>query len=178
MKCNNINVNLNGFRGNAIGASPALRGLATDEAQAEAEGANGANSGNDGRGNDGRPSGPDSNSKFVCINNNNNVVNDGNGDETDPCAISIEACFEEFLSSSEEFATLTTALENGLDVVIEGEPLTLNTFADICSALEGLTFAQLHQAIIQIIVGAGINSLNFNLLTCIAQALDIPIPTP
>jgi len=46
VKCNNINVNLNGFSGNAIGTAPTsdLGALAT-EAQAEDEGANGANSG-------------------------------------------------------------------------------------------------------------------------------------
>ena len=72
IKCNNINVNLNGFSGNEIGTLPTgLSGLATDEAQAEDEGEVGANSvGSDG----GRLSGSDSNSRFVCINNNNNVV--------------------------------------------------------------------------------------------------------
>ena len=35
VKCNNININLNGFSGNEIGTAPtALTGLATDEAQA------------------------------------------------------------------------------------------------------------------------------------------------
>ena len=88
------------------------------EAQAEDEGANGVNSGNDGRG-DGRPSGHDSNSRFVCINNNDNTVttgaNEDNGGETDPCAV-VEACFEDFLSP-EDFDTLTMALENGLDLI-------------------------------------------------------------
>ena len=74
VKCNNINVNLNGFSGNEIGASTTsgLGALATDEAQASAdEGEVGANSvGSDG----GRLSGSDTDSRFVCINNNNNVV--------------------------------------------------------------------------------------------------------
>ena len=74
VKCNNINVNLNGFSGNEIGASTTsgLGALAT-QAQEEDEGEKGANSGNDGRGDDdGRSSDHDSNSRFVCINNNNN----------------------------------------------------------------------------------------------------------
>jgi hypothetical protein len=55
VKCNNINVNLNGFSGNEIGASEALGALAT-QAQAEDEGEVGASIlGNDG----GRPSGSD-----------------------------------------------------------------------------------------------------------------------
>ena len=45
VKCNNINVNLNGFNGIEIGTLPtALRGLATDEAQAADEGEVGASS--------------------------------------------------------------------------------------------------------------------------------------
>ena len=71
IKCNNINVNVNGDID--IGASQALRGLATDdEAQAADKGANGANfvGSNDG----GRPSGSDSDTRFVCIDNNDNVV--------------------------------------------------------------------------------------------------------
>jgi hypothetical protein len=173
-KCNNINVNVNGFNGIEVGTLPtALNGLATDEAQAADEGEVGASSSGSGSG---RPSGSDSDSRFVCIDNNDFAVTEGNGDETDPCGDALKACFEKFLSSSEKFAILTTALENGLDVEIEGKPLTLNSFADICSALEGLPFDHLRQAIIEIIVKANLGSLSFNLLTCIAQALDIPIP--
>ena len=119
----------------------------------------------------------------ICINSNDNTLT-GTFTSTQtqtplpPCAEDVEACFAENLSDSVEFATLTAALENGLDVVIEGEPLTLNSFEDICSALEGLTFEQLRQAIIEIIVKAGIDILHFNLLTCIAEALDIPRTPP
>ena len=61
-----------------------LGALAT-EAQAEDEGANGANSGNDGRGgDDGRSSGHDSNSRFICINNNDNSGGAG-GEEPKKC---------------------------------------------------------------------------------------------
>ena len=45
IKCNNINVNLNGFNGIDVNAvPPALNGLATDEAQAADEGEIGASS--------------------------------------------------------------------------------------------------------------------------------------
>ncbi len=68
VKCNNINVNVNGDID--IGASQALGDLAT-EAQASAdEGEVGASSFESG----GRTSGHDSDSRFVCINNNNNNV--------------------------------------------------------------------------------------------------------
>ena len=77
IKCNNINVNVNGFNGATL--PTALSDLAT-EAQATAdEGEIGASSigsgsgGSDGSG-DGRPSGSDTDYRFVCINNNNNNV--------------------------------------------------------------------------------------------------------
>jgi hypothetical protein len=82
IKCNNINVNLNGFSGDEIGTLPtALRGLATDEAQASAdEGEVGTSSfgSNDGGG---KTSGSDSDPRFVCINNNNNSEKSNNGDD-------------------------------------------------------------------------------------------------
>ena len=74
---------------------PFLNGLATDEAQASDEGEIGASSiGSDG----GRPSGSDTDSRFVCINNNNNEVSDvtddnGNGDD------GVDACVECFTKS-------------------------------------------------------------------------------
>ena len=72
VKCNNINVNLNGNI--EVGASPALSALATDEAQAADEGEIGANTlGNGGKRDGGRPSGSESDSRFVCIDNNDNV---------------------------------------------------------------------------------------------------------
>ena len=78
VKCNNVNANLNGFNGVQVGTLPtALNGLATDnEAQASAdEGEIGASSSgsNDGS----RPSGHDSDSRVVCIYNNNNIVLEG-----------------------------------------------------------------------------------------------------
>ena len=87
VKCNNINVNVNGDID--IGASQALRGLAIDdEAQAADKGANGANFvGSDG----GRPSGSDSDSRFVCIDNNDNVVVEERGEE--PITKLCEECF-------------------------------------------------------------------------------------
>ena len=74
IKCNNINANLNGFNGIEVGTLPtALNGLATNEEQASAdEGEIGASfSGSSG---DGRPSGSDSDSRYVCINNNDFTV--------------------------------------------------------------------------------------------------------
>jgi hypothetical protein len=104
IKCNNINVNLNGDI--EVGASSALGALATDEAQAsEDEGELGAStlgSGSD-RSDGGRPSGSDSDSRFVCIDNNDNVVVEGE----EPIS---ELCEECFAANS----MLQTAIENFL----------------------------------------------------------------
>ena len=76
-----------------MGASTtSVLGALATQAQAEDEGANGANSRNDGRGNDGRTSGSDSDSRFVCINNNNNVVEPPTVEECAEAA-DMEACF-------------------------------------------------------------------------------------
>ena len=69
IECNNINVNNNGFNEVELNAlQPFLNGLATDEAQAEDEGDIGASSIGSGGGD--RPSGSDTDSRVVCINNN------------------------------------------------------------------------------------------------------------
>ena len=89
---------------NEIGALPtALSGLATDEAQAADEGEIGASSLEATVRSDGRPSGSDSDSRFVCINNNNNVVVEG--EEPIP-----ELCEECFAANSR----LQTAIEDFL----------------------------------------------------------------
>ena len=176
VKCNNINVNNNGFNEVELNAlQPFLNGLETDEAQASDEGEIGASSiGSDG----GRPSGSDTESRVVCINNNDNTVttgtNEDNGGETDQCAV-VKACFEDFLGP-EDFETLTMALENGLNLTIGEQPETLNSFADICEVLDGLTMFELRGAIGDILGALDIILEDINgLFDCIAEALDIPV---
>ena len=79
IKCNNINVNLNGFNGLKLNALPtSLNALTTNEAQAVDVGEKGASSSGSGSGSDGsRSSGHNTDSRFVCKNNNNFNVNDG-----------------------------------------------------------------------------------------------------
>jgi hypothetical protein len=75
VKCNNINVNVNGLELNTTSV-PSLSNLLASEAQAEDEGERdtGSYGSNDGIYGSGQ-SGHDNNSfKFVCINNNNNTV--------------------------------------------------------------------------------------------------------
>ena len=132
IKCNNINANLNGDI--EVGSSPALSALAT-ETQGADEGTNGANSGNDGRGGDGRPSGDDSNSRFICINNNDNTVVEG--EEPDL------VCEECFAANS----NLQTAIEDFLvdfdAITIDAGPLGIfvlgpgtDTIEQLCDMIE------------------------------------------
>jgi hypothetical protein len=132
-------------------------------------------------------SGSDNDFRFICINNNNNTVIEAEEPipPVDECAEAedIEACFEEFLIE-EQFPRLVAALESeaGLTVDINGEDVTLRSFADICSALKGLTFEQLQDAILAIITEitppGELIPVPIMLDDCIAEALDISITPP
>ena len=178
VKCNNINVNVNGFNGIQVGTLPtALNGLATDEAQAADEGEIGASSIGSGGGSDGgRPSGSDSDSRFVCIKNNNNVVEAPAVEDECPEAEDIEACFEEFIPEA-QFPAFVAALESGITAEINGQVITLRSFDDICLAFEGLTsIEQLRVAVGNILDDVPEVDVNedFNLLVnCIAEAVGI-----
>ncbi len=186
IKCNNINVNVNGFNGVEVGdALPtALNGLATDdEAQAAAgEGEVGGSSFGSGSGSDGggRPSGSDTDSR-ICINNNEfNVVEESPVEDECPEADEIKSCFEQNLPEG-QLPRLVNALKSpaGVTVEINGQEVTLRSFDDICEALQGLTtFEQLREAIIDILEAAFGEEpvLSAGLIPCIAEALDIPIP--
>jgi hypothetical protein len=176
INCNNINANVNGLELDVL--PPALANLLQGD-----EGDSGASSYGSGERSygSGGQSGYDNNSfKFICINNNNNtVIADNDDDVIDECpeAEGIEACFEQVLGEI-LFERFLMALEDptGITVEINGQEVTLRSFADICSALEGLTFAQLTIAIGDIIAGAGIEltapSLS-GLIQCISTALNI-----
>ena len=181
IKCNNINVNINGFNGLEIGTvPPALTGLTT-EALGSDEGEVGANSIESGSGSDGRSSGHDGDSRFICINNNEFNVGGEDGDGTDGCGEAIEACFAESLDDTQETA-LRTALDAtaGLSVEISpGNIVVLNSFADICVALEGLTGLDLTFAVTQIFEAAGVTDVHpdtvVELVACITAALELQV---
>jgi hypothetical protein len=176
-ECNQNNVNVNEVELDAL--QPFLNGLATDEAQALDEGEIGASSlGSDG----GRPSSPDTDSRVVCI--NNNIPLEPSVEEcTEAEANAIEICFEENMSPR-DFGLLTNALENGITVETEeGNSVTLNSFADICKALKGITtWEQLFTAVL-IITDEFSDptapvAISNDLIDCIAEALGIPLPSP
>jgi hypothetical protein len=119
---------------------------------------------------------------FVCV--NNNISPELPVEEcTEAEANAIEVCFEENMSSR-DFGLLTNALGNGITVEIEeGNSVTLNSFADICKALKGITtWEQLFTAVL-IITDEFSDptapvAISNDLIDCIAEALGIPLPSP
>ena len=123
-----------------------LSALATDdEAQAADEGEVGANSLGNGDGSDGsgRSSGHDSDFRFVCIDNNNNVVV-----EEEPISELCEECFAEnsalqtatldFLADFEGLATFGTSTTDGVREISDGFIIgsETETIEQLCAQIE------------------------------------------
>ena len=137
VKCNNINVNVNGFNG--VTLPTALNGLTTDEGQASSdEGDVGANSfESDSGGIDGgKPSGSDTDSRFVCINNNNNVVEEEEEPPTcEECFGSntrLQAVIKDFIVSRDDDFIFN--IPNGEFLELRFE---IDTIEQLCALLEG-----------------------------------------
>jgi hypothetical protein len=123
---------------------------------------------------------------FTCIINNNNnniVVQETSIPPVNDCpeAEDIEACFEEYFELG--FERLLAALESptGITIEINGQDVTFRSFNDICEAFKDLTFTQLREAIFDIVravsnPGQAPIPVIAELIPCIAEALDIPIP--
>ena len=109
MKCNNINVNVNGLELDVF--PPFLGG--GDLAAEAAEGNNDANSFAAGNNGDGSQI---NDFRFICINNNNNTVIEAEEPipPVDPC----EDCFAQNLDPT-DFAAVEDALAGGIDITIE-----------------------------------------------------------
>ena len=129
-KCNNINVNINGFNGVEVNAvPPALNGLAT-EAQAD-EGEVGASSLESGSGSDYRSSGHDSDSRIICINNNEFTVGE---DGVTPVDDACNLCFADLKKAAPE---VYTAIQRLIDagIHIDGFDFEGGTVEQFCKAL-------------------------------------------
>ena len=189
VKCNNINLNLNGITigagGNTTnGGSDGSDG--TDDASIGAASLSG-NGDSTGYGNGER------NHKFVdkkdgfvfvCINNNNNVAGGGNatdGNATDAC----EDCFAQNLNAT-EFAAVEAALAAGIDIevvdtiVVPVPTVEISSFAELCALIEANPL-QLTTILQQVLDAAGLETLDtptfMAIVDCIATALDIEIRT-
>jgi hypothetical protein len=177
IKCNNINVNVNGLE--LDGLPPFLGNLTSD---GDADGYSGTGSYGSGEsygendGNYGEKTSSDGDFKFICINNNNNTVVVEEEpplppvEEECPEADEIESCFRQFLLDA-LFPNFVDELESGITVEINGQEVTLNSFADICEALEGLTFLDLLEAVDTILSAAGI-SVGSDVITDIAECIE------
>ena len=146
VKCNNVNVNVNGLELN-LSSVPFLSGLLTSEAD---EGERGAGSyGSNGYGNGGSygdKSRSDGDFKFICINNNNNTVvgvddGDDNGGVTPPPPVEPPTCDECFADLSAELqAAINNFLATQPDIVVG--PIIIgagvNTIGELCALLNGL----------------------------------------
>ena len=150
VKCNNVNVNVNGLELN-LTSVPFLSGLLASEAN---EGQYGVNS----YGSSGGQSGYDNNSfKFVCINNNNNTVVVGEEPPVPPVVNECEECFganitlqaviEDFLVDRTDHLIASFG-EEILDI-----PGDVDTIEQLCPLLEGHTDILVEFAITFMVAG-------------------------
>lgn len=147
LKCNNINVNVNGLELN-LTSVPFLSGLLGSEAQASDEGYTGANSYGSGERSygDGK-SRSDGDFKFICINNNNNTVVGGNdtddGVTPPPPPFIPTDCIDCFTPQNEggqlppPFVDLLEAfLMNPANTVPIGSDPDVNSIEELCAAID------------------------------------------
>ena len=160
IKCNNINVFLNGDV-NVNPISDEIGALAAS-AQAEDEGANGAYSGNDGR-----SYGHDSNSGFICkITNNNDGRSTATPEEpgeeppTDPDCDAGVACIFGNLNPT-QLAIFYTAIGITADATVDELCIALGdtTAAELRADLEAQVTPQLATFIINCLIRAGFDNL-------------------
>jgi hypothetical protein len=137
VKCNNINVNVNGLTLNTTSV-PFLSDLLGSEAHAD-EGDNGASSygkggsyGSDGSYGD-KKSGSDKSFKFICINNNNNNV--GGGNVTVPPVPPVDGCLDCFTPQNEG-GELPPPFVELLEAYLNFFQPTFNGVEDVGSILE------------------------------------------
>jgi hypothetical protein len=151
IKCNNVNVNVNGLELN--GLPPFLTGLASEAQATDNEGQYGASS--YGSYGSGEQSWYDNNSfKFVCINNNNNTVVFVN-ETTTPEPLTCVECFESSFTRAEIIAletgfggTLEQECDNAADVgVFESD--VENRIEEILGPIEEERFNNLVECLIE-----------------------------
>ena len=168
IKCNNINVNLNGFNGIEVNAlPPALNGLATDdEAQAADEGEIGASFSGSGERNTNGYQHNDKDFRFVCINNNDFVVVE---EEEEPPTC--EECFTENLDEQQ-------IIELKRVLALTDLTPTLEAFCDLLSNPNVPNEAKL-LVLGGAFVGANIdNELSIIIAECLEDLGIIELPSP
>jgi hypothetical protein len=144
VKCNNINVNVNGLDLN-LTSVPLFSKVLGFEAQESDEGYSGASSYGNNGGNYGDKSRSDGDFKFICINNNNNtVIGDGDGDgngngngngNVDEC----ESCFDE--------VTLTFPIV----VDLPNLEITIDNFQELCDLIFSPPFSESAEQLLRLV---------------------------
>jgi len=116
--------------------------------------------------------------RFICINNNNNTVIEEKIPTppvegcTEANAEDRESCFEESINPANfKFLTDTLASPAGLTVEIDGQDVTLRSFADICKALEGLTVIELNEALRNILTAIGVELVVGSFFSFVGEAV-------
>ena len=141
IKCNNVNVNVNGLELNVL--PPALATLLQGDEGERGAGSYGSN-GNGGSYGGGH-SGSDGDFKFICINNNNNTVvgvddDDDNGGVTPP-PVEPPTCDECFAELSPVLQLAINVFLNTTGAIPIGEetiPADVDNIVDLCAFLNGL----------------------------------------
>jgi hypothetical protein len=116
----------------------------------------------------------ENNFAFVCINNNNNTV----VEEPQPELVTCEDCFRQNLNTA-EFEDLEETLANGLQIVVGGEFIIVNSLEDLCEALEAATTTfEIAQVVFFVLFATNPDVIPddttiFNIALCIADVLGI-----
>ncbi len=143
LKCNNINVNLNGIEANIGGAVDSEGAAAAPASTQGNEQSSASLAGNDERNNNWVKKFVDKDFGVICIsNNNNNNILAGEEEELPTPPISCEDCFEEF-ALTEELLTSIAGLEDPIIPLIASQSLDLTGVTDIESLCNAFLEASL-----------------------------------
>jgi hypothetical protein len=179
LKCKNTNINLNGIEATIGGPVDSVGAAAATEGSEEASAVNGE------RNNHVVKKFLGKDFDVICISNNNNNNAGAGGDDdngVEPCdPDAIEECFENSLAPTFFTALVNLLAGTGITVTIDGVSVTINSFAELCAELEGVSLTTLIAVINQIldaVLGTGVELDPIDLLRlqiCLALALDIEV---
>ena len=94
----------------------------------------------------------------------------------------MEIVFTEILIDTTQIAEVEQALmENGVQLIVDGEPRTANNITELCNALNDSTTLELSSNLLTIQNFLNNNTslipvLVQNIIRCLAESFDVPIP--
>jgi hypothetical protein len=168
IKCNNVNVNVNGLELN-LSSVPFLSGLLASEAN---EGQTGASSYGSGSGSYGDKSRSDGDFKFVCINNNNNTV--VVPPPVPPVPETCEECFNTILTEA-ELDDLIQAIEEDSEGIVSSLEELCEVFTE--NVQDELFRAGISERLFTLGGNVGISEDKINeILDCLEEVFDEDFP--